>query len=691
MSSPASTSASPLSSSAASPSSSPSFPSEGPASLPTPPAPAPTSTSQDDSPSSQDSLRRTRRARAVMLSDSQGSTQSAGSSRHTLLEFLQNEDLETGNNLQQGQEAGNARRSNAASLERKRRLTSASDNAGRARPAAGIPSVDSGSVRSRPGPSATQPWERPSSGLPGSSSENAIDLSGSQESVSRQLNSLRHRENSFTDYELPRWQPDSEVSKCPICDTQFSFWYRKHHCRKCGRVVCASCSPHRITIPRQFIVRPPESNRQLSALLQPNPSEAQVISLIEDDEGSSSVSADTHTRSRGQQRLQQQRDRYPPNSALGGGEEVRLCNPCVPDPNPEPPRRYSSSIGSLSGSGWLSSTPSTRPDDASGSSHAPVHRRSALPGYYRNGGAYRRNTNPFHRPSVSLSSAANMPPSQAARDLRRQRGRGMIFQPETPEIQSAAQGGLPDEGLPSYGSFDYTVVPNFRGMPPRYQSTQLAAGGLHPHYSPPAYSSPSGTSLPNSRQRSSSSVSHPMPSHHRGPSNDFLHGPSPSSSSRNRPLPPAPPHHHRPIDENDICPICARLLPPRAADGSEEAREAHVRGCIEGHGNGHGHRHPASTSSSSTGRRTSQSNYNDNNHGNHGNHHADRPVRMLPFTATEKDCVAEDGGPQECTICMEDYEVGHALARLECLCKFHKACIVGWLEKKMECPVHKAN
>ncbi|EHA25918.1 hypothetical protein ASPNIDRAFT_143971, partial [Aspergillus niger ATCC 1015] len=51
------------------------------------------------------------------------------------------------------------------------------------------------------------------------------------------------------------WQPDAEVTKCPICGTTFSFWYRKHHCRKCGRVVCASCSPHRITIPRQFIVR----------------------------------------------------------------------------------------------------------------------------------------------------------------------------------------------------------------------------------------------------------------------------------------------------------------------------------------------------------------------------------------------------------------------------------------------------
>ncbi|KKZ61242.1 hypothetical protein EMCG_04114 [[Emmonsia] crescens] len=692
MSTPASTSVSLLSSSSSSSSSS-----VAPVSLPAPPAPAapaapaPAARPQDDSStspspaSSQDSLRRIGTMTTARLRDPQESTQSAGSSRHTLLEFLQNEGLGTGNNQeQQGQGAGNAREPNVASLERKRRLTSTSDSTCRARPGAGRLSANTGSLRARPGPSATQSWGRSSSGLPGSSSDNAIDLSGSQESVSRQLSSLRHRENSFTDYELPRWQPDSEVSKCPICDTQFSFWYRKHHCRKCGRVVCASCSPHRITIPRQFIVRPPESNRHLSPLLQPNPSEAQVISLIDDDEENSSTTADTHVRSRGQQRLQQQRDRYPPNSALGGGEEVRLCNPCVPDPNPEPPRRYTSTAGSLLGPGWLSSSLSTRPDDAAGASHAPTHRHSTLPDYYRNGGAHRRDTNPFHRPSASLSSATNMPPSQAARDLRRQRGRGMIFQPETPDIQQAGQEGLSDEGLPSYGSFDYTVVPNFRGLPPRYQSTQQAAGGQHPHHSPPAYSSPSGTSLPNSRQRSNP-VPHPLPSHYRGPSNEFPQSLSPSSSSRNRPLPPAPPHHYRqPIDESDICPICGRLLPPRAADGSEEAREAHVRACIEGHGNGY----PANTSSGSTGRRTSQSTYNDNNH---NNHHADRPLRMLPFTATEKDCVGEDGEPQECTICMEEYEVGDTLARLECLCKFHKPCIMGWLERKMECPVHQVN
>jgi len=119
-------------------------------------------------------------------------------------------------------------------------------------------------------------------------------------------------ENIETETELPRWQPDSEVTECPICGTVFKLWYRKHHCRKCGRVVCASCSPHRITIPRQYIVRPPGSPSLSTS--PPVPVPRQVVDLTRDDTISSS----------------------PINPALGGGEEVRLCNPCVPDPNPHP-------------------------------------------------------------------------------------------------------------------------------------------------------------------------------------------------------------------------------------------------------------------------------------------------------------------------------------------------------------------
>lgn len=121
------------------------------------------------------------------------------------------------------------------------------------------------------------------------------------------------------------------------------------------------------------------------------------------------------------------------------------------------------------------------------------------------------------------------------------------------------------------------------------------------------------------------------------------------------------------ISEHDLCPVCNLILPPRAANGSEEAREAHIRGCIE---RLTGNTHPRPGESQSQPEST---------------------VGMLHFKATEKDCVGEDGAPQECTICMEDYEVGMELTRLECLCKFHKVCIIDWLQRKQECPVHKVS
>lgn len=31
--------------------------------------------------------------------------------------------------------------------------------------------------------------------------------------------------------QLPRWQPDHEVTKCPVCGNVFNFWTRRHHCR----------------------------------------------------------------------------------------------------------------------------------------------------------------------------------------------------------------------------------------------------------------------------------------------------------------------------------------------------------------------------------------------------------------------------------------------------------------------------
>ncbi len=45
------------------------------------------------------------------------------------------------------------------------------------------------------------------------------------------------------------WISDDKVSVCMCCnETQFSMFNRRHHCRRCGRVVCQPCSQHETVI-----------------------------------------------------------------------------------------------------------------------------------------------------------------------------------------------------------------------------------------------------------------------------------------------------------------------------------------------------------------------------------------------------------------------------------------------------------
>ena len=47
--------------------------------------------------------------------------------------------------------------------------------------------------------------------------------------------------------EPPAWIPDSMAPLCMGCGLAFSLVRRRHHCRSCGRVFCAKCSPNQVT------------------------------------------------------------------------------------------------------------------------------------------------------------------------------------------------------------------------------------------------------------------------------------------------------------------------------------------------------------------------------------------------------------------------------------------------------------
>ncbi|KAH8841851.1 hypothetical protein MCOR27_004942 [Pyricularia oryzae] len=365
------------------------------------------------------------------------------------------------------------------------------------------------------------------------------------------------RSPSGTGVVLPRWQPDAEVTICPICRTQFGWLNRKHHCRKCGRVVCNSCSPHRITIPYQFIVQPPGTPQR-------SPSTLPV-----DSPGG-----------------------YTDFNSLGGGERVRLCNPCVPDPNTSPPQP-----------------------------HPSVHRAR------------------HSRSQSGFTSAVGI-------DLRR----GPMHVSTSGPIENGGRSAPVNRGLSPTGGIQSRTISATSpalGLPARQRSIFDI-----PPSEDPADSSPSSSRTRHHNRRSLPPV----------------------------PRQPSPARRRQPIPEEDECPVCHNELPSRTLANFEALRESHITNCIMSH----------STYGGSPAAVVSPTSVGSTGEGPSSPPGVFRPtVRrtgMFPYVATEKDCVDS----AECTICLEEFEVGVMMARLECLCRFHHRCITAWfVGHPGRCPVHQ--
>lgn len=94
------------------------------------------------------------------------------------------------------------------------------------------------------------------------------------------------------------------------------------------------------------------------------------------------------------------------------------------------------------------------------------------------------------------------------------------------------------------------------------------------------------------------------------------------------------------------CPVCSTSL---AALGGSEEQESHVRNCLENGGGG-----------------------------------SLQGGRYLVYKLPENSPIVG----KECSICMEDFVANSAIARLPCLCYFHRGCIDSWFKRGRECPVH---
>ncbi|XP_061775895.1 E3 ubiquitin-protein ligase znrf1 isoform X2 [Nerophis ophidion] len=60
-----------------------------------------------------------------------------------------------------------------------------------------------------------------------------------------------------------------------------------------------------------------------------------------------------------------------------------------------------------------------------------------------------------------------------------------------------------------------------------------------------------------------------------------------------------------------------------------------------------------------------------------------------PRLSYNDDVLAKDAG--ECVICLEELQQGDTIARLPCLCVYHKSCIDSWFEINRSCPEHPSD
>ena len=361
-------------------------------------------------------------------SNSRISTEATSAESETRVEMLRSSPSSRQAPLDRAQLA--ASRAAIMTADRRKRLSEHSEEHSRRSWSSGLSFVHHGSSRSTQ-PGNDGPLSRPST------NSTITPTKGSTERPLPRRPSLDTLHNRGSrEITLPRWQPDAGVTRCPICGTTFSFWYRKHHCRKCGSVVCANCSPHRITIPRQFIVHPPED-------ATPNPSAAnnagiEVVDLTNDDDAPGEViNSDQRPRT----------SEYRIDPALGGGQEVRLCNPCVPDPNPLPHLPYLSTTRHNSNTfprpGNGGSNQQLPP--IAGSSSSEDNQRSTLSRRVSSGRSDYRSNNVSRFDGITPFAAATPPTVGSSTNRRHSHASRPVGSPMSQPGYSSAYGSAPDQ------------------------------------------------------------------------------------------------------------------------------------------------------------------------------------------------------------------------------------------------------
>eukprot|EP00475_Leptophrys_vorax_P011511 TRINITY_DN18070_c0_g2_i1.p1 TRINITY_DN18070_c0_g2~~TRINITY_DN18070_c0_g2_i1.p1 ORF type:complete len:570 (+),score=127.74 TRINITY_DN18070_c0_g2_i1:31-1710(+) len=66
------------------------------------------------------------------------------------------------------------------------------------------------------------------------------------------------------------WEPDYMSQECSVCNTKFTVLNRRHHCRKCGELVCGTCSSKKLAIKKSRSGKPVRVCNACISLMQTN-------------------------------------------------------------------------------------------------------------------------------------------------------------------------------------------------------------------------------------------------------------------------------------------------------------------------------------------------------------------------------------------------------------------------------------
>ena len=62
-----------------------------------------------------------------------------------------------------------------------------------------------------------------------------------EENAKRELERYKPEDEQMAQLYGVDWMNDLDVDICPQCDTEFTMFFRRHHCRFCGSVLCNDC------------------------------------------------------------------------------------------------------------------------------------------------------------------------------------------------------------------------------------------------------------------------------------------------------------------------------------------------------------------------------------------------------------------------------------------------------------------